>query len=178
MSTLARFVKSAGMTDEAWLRHANSWSVYTRFAAIPAGILAIWSRTWLGWWALIPVALVIIWLWLNPHVFPAVKEPRSWAAKGIYGEKLWLNEPDSVPPGCRSVLRWLIIPAVAGILLLVWGLVQLDLWPTIFGATLVTLTQLWRIDRFGRVYEERQGADADAPHTTSRPTPEPRFASR
>ena len=109
------------MTDEAWQRHANPWSVYTRFAAILAGVLAIWSRTWCGWWALVPVGLVIVWLRLNPHVFSAVREPRGWAAKGIYGEKLWLDEPAIVPPDCHSVLRWLIIPGVAGSLLLVWG---------------------------------------------------------
>ncbi|MGV9778250.1 DUF6653 family protein [Streptosporangium sp. NPDC003464] len=28
------------MTDEAWKRHANPWSVYTRSAAIPGMILA------------------------------------------------------------------------------------------------------------------------------------------
>jgi hypothetical protein len=114
----------------------------------------------------VPVALVIVWLWLNPHVFPAVTGPRNWASKGIYGERLWLNEPTSVPPACRSVLRWLIIPGSAGIALLVWGLVQLELWPTIFGATLITLAQLWRIDRLGLVYEESKRADAAA----SRPT--------
>jgi hypothetical protein len=63
-------------------------------------------------------------------------------------------------------LDGLIIPGVAGILLLVWGLVQRDLWPTVFGATLVTLTQLWRIDRLGLFNEERKGADADTPHAT------------
>jgi hypothetical protein len=134
--------RGVGITDEAWRRHANPWSVYTHFAAIPAGILAIWSRTWFGWWALVPLGLVIVWLWLNPHVSPAVREPRSWAARGIYGERLWLNEPESVPPDCRSLLHWLIIPGVAGILLLVWGLVQLELWPTIFGTTLVTITTM------------------------------------
>jgi hypothetical protein len=91
VTALARFAKSVGTTDEAWQRHANPWSVYTRFAAIPAGILAIWSRTWFGWWALVRVGLDIVWLWLNPHIFPAVKEPRSWAARDIYGEKLWLR---------------------------------------------------------------------------------------
>jgi hypothetical protein len=29
------------MTDEAWRRHANPWSVWTRFSAIPAMIAAI-----------------------------------------------------------------------------------------------------------------------------------------
>lgn len=159
MNTLARFAKSVGMTDEAWQRHANPWSVYTRFAAIPAGTLAIWSRTWLGWWALVPVGLVAIWLLINPHIFPAVRAPQNWAAKGIYGERLWLNEPESVPPDFRSVLRGLIVPGVAGILMLAWGLLQLDLWPTTFGATLVTLAQLWRIDRLGVFYEHRRGLD-------------------
>lgn len=164
MKALARIVKIFGMTDEAWRRHANPWSVYTRFAAIPAMILAIWSRVWIGWWALVPVAAVIIWLWLNPHVFPAVTEPRSWAAKGIYGEKLWLLEPSSVPPGYRAVFRWLIVPALCGIVLLVWGLVQLLVWPTIFGATLIVLAQLWRIDRLGLLYEQTKGANAASLH--------------
>jgi hypothetical protein len=160
MNVLAQIAKAFGMTDEAWRRHANPWSVYTRFAAIPAMILAIWSRAWIGWWALLPVSAVIVWLWLNPHVFPAVTTPRSWAAKGIYGERLWLLEPSSVPAGYRAVLRWLAVPALAGAVLLVWGLVQLLVWPTIFGATLIVLAQLWRIDRLGLLYEQRTGASA------------------
>lgn len=155
--------KSSGMTDAAWRRHANPWSVYTRFAAIPLGILAIWSRVWIGWWALVPLAFVIIWLWLNPHVFAPVQEPRSWAAKGIFGEKLWLNEPDRVPNDVRSVLRWLIVPGGSGIVLLIYGLAQLELWPTIFGATLMIVTQLWRIDRLGLLYQE---ATRQSVHTT------------
>ena len=50
------------MSDEAWKRHANPWSVWTRFAAIPLMILAIWSRLWLGWWCLVPITAVIVWL--------------------------------------------------------------------------------------------------------------------
>jgi len=153
MRPLAIIAKAFGMTDEAWRRHANPWSVYTRFAAIPAMILAIWSRVWLGWWALIPVALVIAWLAINPHVFAPIDTPRSWAAKGIYGERLWLERPDRVPPGDRLAFRWLAVPGVVGAGLLVWGLVVLEIWPTVFGASLVVMAQLWRIDRLGRVYE-------------------------
>jgi Family of unknown function (DUF6653) len=29
------------MDEAVWRRHANPWSVYTRFAAIPAMILAV-----------------------------------------------------------------------------------------------------------------------------------------
>ena len=150
------------MTEEVWRRHANPWSVYTRFAAIPAMILAVWSRAWIGWWALVPVAAVVVWLWLNPRVFPAVAEPKSWAAKGIYGERLWLTEPSRVPPACRAVLRWLMVPALAGLVLLLWGLVLLQPWPTVFGAALIVLAQLWRIDRLGLLYEEDKRAGSVA----------------
>lgn len=144
------------MSDEAWRRHANPWSVYTRFAAIPLMILAIWSRIWIGWWALVPVAVIIVWLLINPHVFAAVDTPRNWAAKGIYGEKLWLRENHRVPAGYRSALRWLIVPGVVGFALLAWGLVQLSLWPTVCGAALIAMAQLWRIDRLGQLYDESE----------------------
>jgi hypothetical protein len=165
MKVLAQIANAVGMTEEAWRRHANPWSVYTRFAAIPAMILAIWSRVWIGWWALVPVAAVIVWLWLNPHVFPAVTTPCSWAARGIYGERLWLLEPSAVPAGYQAVLRWLIVPSLCGFLLLVWGLVQLLVWPTIFGATLIVLAQLWRIDRLGLLYEQSKCASAATQQT-------------
>ncbi|MDF5751760.1 DUF6653 family protein [Spongiactinospora sp. TRM90649] len=67
---LAKVAAAFRMTDEAWRRHANPWSVWTRFAAIPAMILAVWSRDWIGWWSLVPIAVVIVWLWLNPQVPP------------------------------------------------------------------------------------------------------------
>jgi hypothetical protein len=156
------------MSDEAWRRHANPWSVWTRFAAIPLMILAVWSRVWLGWWALIPVAAVIVWLLLNPHVFAPVTTPSSWAAKGIYGEKLWFSEADRVLPAYRRVLRWLAVPGLVGFGLLAWGLADLSVWPTIFGGTLIVLAQLWRIDRLGLLYELTH-ADGQSPSTSFMP---------
>ncbi len=154
MKGFQRVARTFGMSDEAWRRHANPWSVYTRFAAIPAMLLAIWSRTWIGWWALLPVAVVAGWLWVNPHAFAPVSLPRSWAAKGIYGEQLWLNEKAKVPASYRGILRLLVGVGSVGFVLVIWGLVQLLVWPTVFGATLVVMAQLWRIDRMGQLYDE------------------------
>jgi hypothetical protein len=159
MSVMSRIASTFGMTDEAWKRHANPWSVWTRFAAIPLAILAIWSRVWLGWWSLIPIAAVIVWLWLNPHVFAPVETPTSWAARGIYGEKLWLKERERVPADHRVVLRRLIWVGGAGLALLAFGLVRLEIWPTVFGASLLVLGQLWRIDRFVVLYDDQTRAD-------------------
>ncbi len=147
-------LRAFGMNDNAWRSHANPWSVYTRFAAIPPLVLAIWSRAWIGWWWLIPVAVVVLWLWLNARVFPAVDHPTAWASKGIYGEWVWATEFDRVPAHHRRALRLIALPGVAGIALLVWGLIFLDLWPTRTGAALVAIAQLWRIDRLAWMYDE------------------------
>lgn len=58
------------MNEELWHRHANPWSVWTRFLAVPAFALAVWSRVCWGWWAMVPIAAVLAWLFLNVWVFP------------------------------------------------------------------------------------------------------------
>jgi hypothetical protein len=160
MGALSKVADAFRMTDEAWQRHANPWSVWTRFAAIPLMLLAIWSRAWLGWWCLLPVAVVIVWLWVNPRVFPPITTPDGWAAKGIYGEKLWLLDRSLVSADHRRVLRLLVLVGSAGFAMIAFGLVVLQVWPTLFGATLVVLGQLWRIDRFGLLYDESKRAGA------------------
>ena len=46
MASIAeKTAKAFRLTDEAWLRHANPWSVYTRILIPPAFALAVWSRT-------------------------------------------------------------------------------------------------------------------------------------
>nr|WP_244627082.1 DUF6653 family protein [Microvirga tunisiensis] len=56
------------MDERAWERHASPWSVWTRVASLPLLLAAVWSHVWLGIWALVPVALVVLWLWLNAPV--------------------------------------------------------------------------------------------------------------
>jgi len=130
MAVMSRVADTFRMTDDAWKRHANPWSVWTRFAAIPLMILAIWSRVWLGWWCLVPIAVVMVWL--------------------------WLKERDRVPRDHLRVLRLLVPVGAAGFVLLAYGLVRLEVWPTIFGASLIVLAQLWRIDRLVVFYESTQ----------------------
>jgi hypothetical protein len=147
------------MNDEMWKRHANPWSVWTRFAAIPAFILAVWSRIWLGWWSLIPISVVIGWLYLNVFIFSPIAIPRSWASKGIYGEKLWLSKRTKIPKHYADVQRWLIILGIVGMLMVVWGLFQLHAWISLLGAVVLIFAQLWRIDRFSTLYELYEGKE-------------------
>src|SRR5690606_2418557 len=85
------------MDETTWARHANPWSVWTRVAILPLMALAVWSRVWIGWWALLPVALLVVWTWLNPRAFPPPRSFDSWAAKGVLGERLWIARREGPP---------------------------------------------------------------------------------
>lgn len=158
MKTTETTAKTFGLDDATWRRHANPWSVWTRMGAFPLLVLAVWSRDWIGWWCLVPLAVLIFWMWINPRAFPPVDAPRSWASKGIYGEKMWAVDKSQEAEGHRAAIRWLIALAAVGAALMVWGLVVLSVWPTVFGVTLILLSQLWQIDRFVQIYQERERA--------------------
>ncbi|MES1026090.1 DUF6653 family protein [Gloeocapsa sp. BRSZ] len=144
------------MSDDAWLRHANPWSGWTRFTTVlPLLILAVWSRVWLGWLALIPVMLAVVWMWLNPRVFPKPQSTNNWISKGVLGERVWLNRDQIHVPQHHQLAPNILntIAAVGGVFV-IWGLVILSVWYVIFGFTLVTLGKLWYIDRMVWLYEE------------------------
>jgi hypothetical protein len=151
------------MSETIWKRHANPWSVWTRFAAIPAFMLSVWSRVWIGWWSLVPTFLVIVWLYLNVLVFPPIEQPRSWVSKGIYGEKLWLSMRSELPQHYELVQRRLIVLGLLGMGTIGWGLYRLHFWASLLGAVVLILAQLWRLDRFSTLYElmvkERRATD-------------------
>ena len=63
--------KAFGLDGDASLRHANPWSVYTRIPAPAALVAAIWTYAWIGWWCVVPVAVVCAWVAVNPKVFTA-----------------------------------------------------------------------------------------------------------
>ena len=54
MTLEEKIARSFSMSEETWQRHANPWSVWTRFTALPLIILAAWSRS--CWWRH-PIAL-------------------------------------------------------------------------------------------------------------------------
>lgn len=161
--TFERQIASAfKMTDEVWERHANPWSVWTRFSALPLLILAIWSRVWLGWWSLVPTVAVLIWIWINPRVFPKPRSTGNWASKAVLGERVWLNRTSvPIPEHHRSVPHLLNIVSFTGVGFLAWGLIALEIWPMVFGIAVVYFGKLWFVDRMVWLYEDMKDATTE-----------------
>ncbi len=162
MDIFDRAERAMGMTDEVWARHASNWSVFTRIPILPLLSLAIWSRVWLGGWALALVALCLVWVWLNPRVFPAPEFTDTWAAKGTFGERVFLNRKTIPIPDHH--LRWgrlLSLASATGLPFLVWGLWALDPMATILGNLLVVLPKVWFVDRMVWLYEDMKDASPE-----------------
>ena len=158
-----RVAKLFGLDGDKWMRHANPWSVGTRFAVLPMLALSVWSRDWIGWWCLLPVTLSVVFLIVNPLLFPPPGSTRNWASKGVFGERVYANRKSvEIPPQFRCR-----VPTVAntlsglGMLLLAYGLVVLDPVAVVAALFLQQTAKSWYIDRMVLLYEDMKARDPE-----------------
>lgn len=153
--------KSMGMDDAVWTRHANPISGWSRMTTLPMIALAIWSRAWLGWWALVVLAGVIVWVLANPRVFPKPRSTNNWMSKGVLGERVWLNRKQVAIPHHHAI--WANILSLGtgiGMLPFGWGLWQFSIWPTLLGLVILMLGKLWFLDRMVWLFEDMKAEHA------------------
>ncbi len=143
------------MDEAAWERHANPLSAWTRFTCGPLIVLAIWSRDWLGWWSLLPLAVALFWTWLNPRIFGPPISTDNWASKGTFGERIFLKRAERPVPAhherAAKLLTWV---SALGLLPLVYGLVVFDARSTVFGLVVAIGAKVWFVDRMVWLYED------------------------
>jgi hypothetical protein len=151
-----RVARIFGLEGENWDRHANPVSVWTRFAVLPLLAVSIWSRDWIGWWCLVPVALSLIFMVVNPRLFPPPRSTRTWASKGVFGERVWAERPvvPTPPQFTTGPLNATYAFQTVGALVLAYGLVRLDLVDTVAGLVLLQAAKAWYIDRQVLLYED------------------------
>lgn len=150
-----RIAAAFRMDEEAWERHANPWSVWSRTTVLPGLILAAWSRVWLGWGAVVPGAIALLWMGLNPRLFGRPDSLDSWASKAVLGERIWINR-DEEPVPHRHHLVPHVLNTISGIgmILVVWGVVRLAVWPTLLGAVIIYAGKLWFLDPMVWLYHD------------------------
>lgn len=150
------------MNEKARRRHTNPWSVFTRITTIPLLGLSFWSRVWLDWWSLVPIIIVILWLWLNPRIFPEPKSTDNWASKVVLGEWVRMNRKKvPIPKHHRLLPNIITVIGIFGLILFVYGLVVLHLWFTILGGILMMISKLWYADRMVWLYEDMKDATSE-----------------
>lgn len=151
-----RVARLFGLTGDKWMRHANAWSVWTRFSVLSLIVLAIWSRDWIGWWSAVPIALTVTWMMVNPLFFARPASTRNWASRSVFGERIWADRKNvelpaqflSPIPNIANAL------SLVGLALLIYGLVTFDLLPTIAGVFITNVCKLWYLDRMALLFDD------------------------
>jgi hypothetical protein len=149
--------KLFGLEGDRWMRHANPVSVWTRFAVLPLLALAVWSREWIGWWALAAVALALGFMMVNPLLFPPPRSTRHWTSKGVFGERIWTDRDKvEIPVQFRGsgVTNATYAIQVVGMAALVYGLVELELLAVVSGIVIAQTAKAWFIDRMVLLFED------------------------
>ena len=157
MTTDARLARLFGLQGDTWMRHANPVSVWTRFAVLPLLAASIWSRDWIGWWSLIPIVLSLVFMVVNPLLFPAPASTRNWASKCVFGERIWTDRNKLKVPvqfASTRVTNVTYLFQTVGIAVLAYGLVVLDLLTVVSGIVILQCAKAWYLDRMVLLFDD------------------------
>ncbi|GFE63973.1 DUF6653 family protein [Litoreibacter roseus] len=152
------------MDDVTWRRHANPWSVWTRFTCLPLIVLALWSRAVFGWWSLVLLALSLIWTWANPRAFPPPSDYGSWGSRAVLGERIFLaKDRYTIAPHHLKAANWLTIASAVGMLPLLYGIIYLDALATLFGLFATVGPKVWFCDRMVWIHADLTATEPGTP---------------
>ena len=86
----------------------------------------------------------------------------NWASKAVLGERVWLNRTQ-VPVPTRHQVAPNLLSGLSGLGLsfLIWGLWELNVWPTVIGTVLVYTGKVWFLDRMVWLYEDMKEATSE-----------------
>lgn len=136
------------MTDASWARHANPWSVYTRILGGTLVFFSLWSIYWIGWYSLFAIATSAFWIYINPRIFSPPRTTSSWAAKGVLGERAFLNRRAVPIPAGHARLAWITTAISAAFLAIsVYGILYKNFWAAFSAWHAATVSKLWFVDR-------------------------------
>jgi hypothetical protein len=101
---------------------------------------------------------------VNPMLFHEPRSTGNWASKGVFGEHIW-SDRDTVELPAQFVTSK--VPAVttaiqvAGVALLAYGLVKLDLLAVVAGLVIAQTAKAWYLDRMVLLYEHMKARNPE-----------------
>lgn len=131
------------LSENIWERHANPWSGWTRVLSMPALALGLYLHDpWI-------LGAVIVWLVINPMLFPRPKNVNNWMSKGVLGERLYFKDGKKLKKDLPTLLNVLNVPVFVAFMYFSW---QQELIPMILAGLLTMTIKFWFIDRMVRLY--------------------------
>lgn len=135
------------LSEKTWERHANPWSGWTRVLSIPVLAVGLYLH---NFWIL---GAVVVWVIINPVIFPKPKSVDSWMSKGVLGEQLYFKDGKKFKKDLPTLLNILNIPIFAAFLYFGW---QQNVEAMVLAGILAMTIKFWFIDRMVRLQEDEQ----------------------
>ncbi|EBA12513.1 hypothetical protein RCCS2_14489 [Roseobacter sp. CCS2] len=151
--------KLMAMSDAAWAKHANPWSVYSRVIGGSLVFVALWSPFWIGYWGVLAILAAVLWVRINPRMFAAPKHTDTWATQGVLGERAFMNRA-AVPIPMHHRFAASVTSGLAGffMLIVVAAFLMHDFWLAFTAWHAATLAKLWFCDRMVWLWADMKAA--------------------
>lgn len=134
------------LSEKTWARHSNPWSGWTRVLSMPALAVGLFLH---NFWIL---GAVIIWLIINPIIFPKPKSVDNWMSKGVLGERLYFKDGKKLKKDLPTLLNLVNIPVFLSFLYFAW---QQELIAMILSGLLTIVIKFWFIDRMAHLIDQK-----------------------
>ena len=101
---------------------------------------------------------------VNPLLFRESGSTRNWASESVFGEHIWSDRDtvelprqfqDAKVPAVATAIQ------VAGVALLAYGLIELDLLTVVAGLVLTQTAKAWYLDRMVLLYEDMKARNPE-----------------
>lgn len=137
------------LEDRRWAGRSHPLCVYSRLAAALLLIVALTMTRELGSYALVPIGLCLFFIIVNPFVFPAPKDDKSWATRSVLGQRSWRDRPN---PGWDLPEASRVLSALAYFLALVLA-VESQLGEAVMLGLIALGLKLVYLNKMARYYE-------------------------
>ena len=127
-----------------WARHSNPWSGWSRVSGLPLLGATVAAHS-------VPaILLVVLWLALNPLLFPPPRHDRAWMTRGVLGERLYFASGPRLRRDLPTLLNVANAPAFVAFLWFAW---QRETAAAVATGLLVAVLKFWFLDRMVALYD-------------------------
>ena len=137
----------AFLSEKTWERHANPWSGWTRVLSMPLLMVGLYYQN------ILVLIGFVIWIIVNPMIFPKPSSTNNWMSKGVLGERLYYENGKKFNKDLPTLLNITNVPIFILFLYFGW---QQQLIPMILSGVLSSVIKFWFIDRMVLFYEKNR----------------------
>ncbi len=132
------------LSEKTWKKHANPLSAWSRAISFVLLPIIIWYHSW---YLLIAY---IIWLIINPRLFPPPKNLNDWISRAVIGEQIYTSTGKLKADLSTALNLANLITVIA----LIYSAYQRLLWPTVLLTIISYFLKFWFLHKMVKLADQ------------------------